>query len=123
LISLTLFCSACSAPQEPIAEKGPTLEEQEDAENAIEPTREAVYIHDQNKPTQDNIIILNTGGEPVQLGAGYIRLLGTACSRNSRFALIEISGQGMTVVAGDKVNQTYQVSYIKEREVKLCTRE
>lgn len=123
LSSLTLV--SCSTPQEePISENKPTLEEQEALEEK-EPTREAVYIHNNdnsnNPPIQDNIIILNIGGEPLQLNTGYIRLVGTVCRGGTSYALLELSGQGLSVKRGEKIAE-YFVSSIKEREVKLCLR-
>lgn len=101
--SLLFFLSAC-AP----SEKNPVVPHQavvtEPSEEAIKvPSREAVFVYNDQTSSNPAALSLQINAEPVQIGNSYIRLVGIINGMKP-VALVEINGKGSSVGLGERVS-------------------
>lgn len=115
LILMVFFLCSCAAPQEEKSVSADNAANDGMVEEA--PTREALYVYNNNAIETSPEIILSLNSRPLLLAAGYIRLVGVV-SGGKPIALLEVAGKGLCVGVGEKI-ENYKVVSIGEGEVKL----
>lgn len=121
IILLIIPLASCCSPQDEVdissdPEDEEIVEEQLSVENV--PSREALYVYNNNQPAMDlTEVALTLNGEPLLLSSSYVRLVGVV-SGGRPMALIEDAGRGLCLFVGDKL-KGYRVASISNREVQL----
>lgn len=115
IIISVLVLSSCALPPETAGrEENPALETPEAGSIAEGPSREAVFIYNQQK-TLARKISLKLGSEPLLFPSGYLRLTGVVDGMGGRepIILVEIGGRGLALGVGEGVDG-YQLISVSE---------
>lgn len=85
-----------------------------EAEAVEIPSREAVYVYNNQKKLAEKMVLRLNGESPL-LPSGYVRLVGVV-SGGKPIACLEIGGRGLVVGEGDKIDD-YRIARIDSDNV------
>ncbi len=115
IIVLAVFVlSACSSPQEEII----ISEEKEETTETVQPSREAVYVYNQQPETNSKQITLKINNEALLMAEGSMRLLGVVVGGRKKEVLLEVAGVGRFFGEGDRI-QGYRLIKINQSQIIL----
>jgi hypothetical protein len=115
ILVLTLTACAPSESQPLPSDQTINIEPSEEAETG--PSREAVYIYNEQSASNPAALSLQMNTEPVQVGNTYIRLVGIIEGLNP-VALVEVNGKGASIGLGERVGG-YCLTSISRNAVQL----
>lgn len=111
LLLVPLLCSCSQKPKEELI-----IEPLASTQETQVVSREAVFTY--GETAQSKNIILTLSSEPVLLKEQYVKLVGIVAGNNP-LACLEISGKGIVVGIGEKI-ESYVIKTINYKEVVLC---
>ncbi len=114
IVSIIFLLCGCSSPQEEII----ISEEKEEESEIIQPSREAVYVYNQQPENNSKQITLKLNNEPLLMPEGSMRLLGVVVGGRRKQVLLEVAGEGRFFSEGDNI-QGYQLIQISESKITL----